>query len=189
MDTFLYKKFYPWTFFNQIPLQFYQIFLTWAGAAIRPTAIPHTILPTSMAIWEVDSAIIPQPLNNGIMENRRVLFRPYASIIPADTNEPIGVAKECIDAMWEEKVKSNAMSWKNIKTSLKKCEKGKKTVIKLTLDNLLEPKIQFLGSSFSSNKATFNALVFTNIEIFRGLFTWKTQSGKFNKRRKNFKFC
>jgi hypothetical protein len=32
------------------------------------------------------------------MENSRVLFRPYASIIPADTNEPIGVAKECIDA-------------------------------------------------------------------------------------------
>lgn len=37
------------------------------------------------------------------MESIRALRRPYVSIIPADASDPMGVAKECIDAMreWE----------------------------------------------------------------------------------------
>ena len=33
------------------------------------------------------------------MESMRALLRPYVSIIPADASDPMGVAKECIDAM------------------------------------------------------------------------------------------
>lgn len=84
-------------------------YLTWAGADIKPTAIPHTTRPMSMAVCEFDSAIIHQPLNNGIMESIRALRRPYVSIIPADASDPMGVAKECIDAMRE-----GDREWENV---------------------------------------------------------------------------
>lgn len=62
----------------------------------------------SIAVWVFDSAMIHQPLNNGIMESIRALRRPYVSIIPADASDPMGVAKECIDAMRE------GRKWENV---------------------------------------------------------------------------
>lgn len=79
-------------------IKFNTIFHTWAGAAIKPTAIPHATRPTRMAMWLYDSAITPHPHNNGIIERSSVFFRPYASIIGTDTSEPMGVASEWIDA-------------------------------------------------------------------------------------------
>lgn len=42
------------------------------------------------------------------MESIRALRRPYVSIIPADASDPMGVAKECIDAMRE------GRKWENV---------------------------------------------------------------------------
>jgi hypothetical protein len=45
------------------------------------------------------------PHNNGIIDKSSVFFLPYAFIIGVDTNDPIGVASECIDAIVKDKKK------------------------------------------------------------------------------------
>jgi len=81
--------------------------LTCEGAAINPTAMPHATRPMRIATWLVDSAIMHHPHNNGIIDKSSVFFLPYAFIIGVDTNDPIGVASECIDAIvHEEKIKN-----------------------------------------------------------------------------------
>lgn len=69
--------------------------------------MPHATRPTRIATWLVDSAIMHHPHNNGIIDKSNVFFLPYAFIIGVDTNDPIGVASECIDAIvHEEKIKN-----------------------------------------------------------------------------------
>lgn len=55
------------------------------------------------------------------MESIRALRRPYVSIIPADASDPMGVAKECIDAMREWEI---GRKRERVGKCLKKCEKG-----------------------------------------------------------------
>ena len=79
-----------WTYNNNLS--------TCAGAARIPTPIPATMRPVSIIMWLCERAITTHPDINGKIENSNAIFLPHWFIMLPDTNDPIGVAAECIEA-------------------------------------------------------------------------------------------
>lgn len=73
-------------------------FLTWAGAAIRPTPKPNTTLPTKRQGIFVEKPMMNHPTDSGTAENCKAPRLPIPSNNGPDIKDPIGVAKLWTDA-------------------------------------------------------------------------------------------
>lgn len=72
------------------------LWITCEGAAIMPTANPHTILPSSSNACCVAVPMSTQPKMSGSVDTCSVRRHPMASITGPEIIEPRGVAAECI---------------------------------------------------------------------------------------------